>query len=59
MNGTDAIELALRAVNIKAGMKVATVANAGNYTTSAINSIGATRSLWKWIFLVEMSQLMK
>jgi dTDP-4-amino-4,6-dideoxygalactose transaminase len=40
-NGTDAIELALRAVNIEMGMRVATVANAGNYTTSAINSIGA------------------
>ena len=40
-NGTDALELALRAINIKAGSRVATVANAGAYTTTVLNSIGA------------------
>ena len=40
-NGTDAIELALRAIGIEHGDRVATVANAGMYTTSAILSIGA------------------
>lgn len=41
-NGTDAIELALRALGVKAGDQVATVANAGMYTSTAILSIGAT-----------------
>ncbi len=41
-NGTDAIELALRALEIIPGSRVATVANAGAYTTTALNSIGAT-----------------
>jgi aminotransferase EvaB len=41
-NGTDAIELALRAVGISAGQKVATVANAGFYTTAAVLAIGAS-----------------
>lgn len=40
-NGTDAIELALRAVGIKSGDSVATVANAGMYTTTALIAIGA------------------
>lgn len=40
-NGTDAIELALRALGIQAGDRVATVANAGMYTTTALLSIGA------------------
>lgn len=40
-NGTDAIELSLRAVGIKAGDLVATVANAGMYTTTALIAIGA------------------
>ncbi len=40
-NGTDAIELALRALGIKAGDHVATVANAGFFTSLALNSIGA------------------
>lgn len=40
-NGTDAIELSLRAVGIKQGDVVATVANAGMYTTTALNAIGA------------------
>jgi aminotransferase EvaB len=40
-NGTDALELALRAVGICAGDKVATVANAGMYTGTALLAIGA------------------
>lgn len=40
-NGTDAIELALRAVGVKSGDSVATVANAGMYTTTALIAIGA------------------
>jgi aminotransferase EvaB len=40
-NGTDALELALRASGIKAGMKVATAANAGNYATTAASALGA------------------
>ena len=40
-NGTDAIELALRALEIGRGDKVITVANAGMYTTTAILAIGA------------------
>jgi dTDP-3-amino-2,3,6-trideoxy-4-keto-D-glucose/dTDP-3-amino-3,4,6-trideoxy-alpha-D-glucose/dTDP-2,6-dideoxy-D-kanosamine transaminase len=40
-NGTDAIELALRALGIEAGDRVATVANAGMYTTTALIAIGA------------------
>lgn len=41
-NGTDALELALRALGIGAGDEVVTVPNAGGYATSAIVSIGAT-----------------
>jgi len=41
-NGTDAIEIALKATGIKRGDVVATSANAGMYSTSAINAIGAT-----------------
>lgn len=40
-NGTDAIELALKALGVVAGDSVATVANAGMYTTTAILAIGA------------------
>ena len=40
-NGTDALELALRAVGISRGDGVATVANAGMYTTTALLAIGA------------------
>ena len=40
-NGTDAIELALRALGIGVGDKVATVANAGMYSSIAINCVGA------------------
>ena len=41
-NGTDAIELALRALGVQHGSRVATVANAGFYTTAALQLIGAT-----------------
>jgi dTDP-4-amino-4,6-dideoxygalactose transaminase len=40
-NGTEAIELALRAFGVKQGDSVATVANAGMYTTTAMLAIGA------------------
>ena len=40
-NGTDAIELALRAVGVNAGDEVITVANAGFYSSTAIRAIGA------------------
>lgn len=40
-NGTDAIELALRALGVVSGDRVATVANAGMYTTTALLAIGA------------------
>lgn len=40
-NGTDALELALRALGVTAGDHVVTVANAGGYSTSAILSLGA------------------
>lgn len=40
-NGTDAIELALKAMGVTQGVRVATVANAGMYTTTALLAIGA------------------
>lgn len=40
-NGTDALELALLALNIGPGDGVATVANAGGYSATAIRAIGA------------------
>lgn len=40
-NGTDALELALRAVGVQDGDLVATVANAGMYTCTALAAIGA------------------
>jgi aminotransferase EvaB len=40
-NGTDAIELGLKALGISKGFKVATVANAGMYTTTAVLAIDA------------------
>jgi aminotransferase EvaB len=40
-NGTDALELALRAAGVGAGAEVATVANAGLYSTCAIRATGA------------------
>jgi len=41
-NGTEAIELALRAVGVTVGDEVITVANAGFYSSTAIRAIGAT-----------------
>ncbi|SCB42602.1 dTDP-4-amino-4,6-dideoxygalactose transaminase [Bradyrhizobium shewense] len=41
-NGTDAIELALRGLGVTQGDMVATVANAGMYTTTAMLAIGAS-----------------
>ena len=41
-NGTDALELALKAVGIGHGHRVATAANAGMYATTAILRSGAT-----------------
>ena len=41
-NGTDALELALRAIGIGHGSRVVTVANAGGYTCTALSAIGAT-----------------
>ena len=40
-NGTDALELALRALMVGSGETVATVANAGMYATTAIRAVGA------------------
>lgn len=40
-NGTDAIEIGLRALGVGAGDLVATVSNAGGYSTTAIRSLGA------------------
>lgn len=41
-NGTDSIEIALRAVGAELRTKVATCANAGGYSSTAINCVGAT-----------------
>jgi aminotransferase EvaB len=41
-NGTDALELGLRALGCGAGREVITVANAGMYATAAIVAMGAT-----------------
>ncbi|EGW22947.1 DegT/DnrJ/EryC1/StrS family aminotransferase [Methylobacter tundripaludum] len=41
-NGTDALELALRSLNISKNSKVLTVANAGMYSTAAILATRAT-----------------
>lgn len=40
-NGSDALELALRGLDVQPGARVATVANAGFYASSAIYAIGA------------------
>jgi dTDP-4-amino-4,6-dideoxygalactose transaminase len=44
-NGTDALELALRALDVGPGDVVVTVANAGGYGTTAIRAVGA-RPRW-------------
>lgn len=41
-NGTDALELAMRAVGVKPGKQVILAANAGGYSTVATLAIGAT-----------------
>ena len=41
-NGTDAIEIGLKSGGVKPNDKVATVANAGAYTTTSILAIGAS-----------------
>ena len=41
-NGTDALELALRALALPRGSRVLTVANAGGYSTTAILAAGLT-----------------
>lgn len=41
-NGTDALELALRALDLPRGSRVLTVANAGGYSTTAILAAGLT-----------------
>jgi dTDP-4-amino-4,6-dideoxygalactose transaminase len=41
-NGTDALELAMRALKVAHGDEVITVANAGGYTTTACRLVGAT-----------------
>jgi dTDP-4-amino-4,6-dideoxygalactose transaminase len=41
-NGTDALELALRAVGVSADDRVVCVANAGFYGSTAIRAVGAT-----------------
>ena len=41
-NGTDALELALRALDLPAGSRVLTVANAGGYSSTAILAAGLT-----------------
>jgi dTDP-3-amino-2,3,6-trideoxy-4-keto-D-glucose/dTDP-3-amino-3,4,6-trideoxy-alpha-D-glucose/dTDP-2,6-dideoxy-D-kanosamine transaminase len=40
-NGTDALEIALRALDVGAGDRVALVANAGHYGSTAVRTIGA------------------
>lgn len=40
-NGTDALELAMRALGVRSGMAVATTANSGMYSSAAIASLGA------------------
>lgn len=40
-NGTDALELALRALGVGDGDHIATVANAGGYSTAAIHAVNA------------------
>lgn len=44
-NGTDALELALRALRVRAGGIVATVANASMYSTTAILALRREQDL--------------
>jgi len=41
-NGTDALELSLRGLEVGSGDEVITVANAGGYATTACHAVGAT-----------------
>lgn len=41
-NGTEALEIGLKSIGIATNCRVATVANAGMYSTTAIYSVGAT-----------------
>jgi aminotransferase EvaB len=41
-NGSDALLIALRSIGVTANDEVATVANAGFYTTAALNQVGAS-----------------
>lgn len=43
-NGTDALSLAMRALGVGRGQRVATVANAGGYASTAIRLLGAEPS---------------
>ena len=54
-NGSDALELGLRALGVGAGARVATVANAGFYTCAALTAIGAVPV---FVDVVEATHLM-
>jgi len=54
-NGTDALELALRALEIQPGDRVAVVANAGGYSATALRAIGAVPA---WVDVDERSLTM-
>jgi len=54
-NGTDALELSLRALAIGPGDEVVTVANAGMYATTAIRAAGAVPA---YVEIDESTQLM-
>ena len=54
-NGTDALELALRAVGVQPGDDVITVANAGMYASTAIRVVGATPA---FVDIVPATQLL-
>lgn len=59
-NGTDALEIALRAVGVEAGDEVITVANAGGYTSVACHLIGAIPvyvDIEESSFLVDVSKV--
>jgi aminotransferase EvaB len=59
-NGTDALEIALRAVGVEAGDEVITVANAGGYTSVACRLIGAIPvyvDIEESSFLIDLSKV--